>query len=86
MKCRALVIEQFLIIGMYISILILSFRILWVVLTVTISIFLTVKVIVKCVVPENIHTQPTEKLKIVFALLSRQAFEYSQTSSCDHLP
>ena len=55
-------------------------------MTVTISLFLTVKIIAKCVVPENIHTHPTEKLKIVFVLLSRQAFEYSRTSSCDHLP
>ena len=60
---------------MYMSILILSFRILWVVMTVTVSLFLTVKVIVNCVVPENFQTHPTEKLKIVFVLLSRQAFE-----------
>ena len=69
MKFRALVTNEFFITVTCMSIF--NFRILSVVLTVTISpTFLTVKVIVKCVVPENIHTHSTEKLKIVFVSLS----------------
>lgn len=57
MKFRALVTNEF-------FITVAHFRILSVVLTVTISpTFLTVKIIVKCVVLENIHTHLTEKLK-----------------------
>ena len=50
------------------SILILSFRILRVVITVTISPFLTVKVIIKCVVPEKNPYSPYRKIKNHFCI------------------